>query len=215
MIPNESIFDDPIFQDDDDNLESDIIGSSFPHIEGIEYYKSLGYINKGDMIVTPPISKDVHVDHYVIHDKEPGWVSVMNSIAGENNWGCHSGAYTFDLTQKALVYECLPYAEDEMKKANKIMGFVPENDPWIASMRCVKPLDDEDEYNYMAGLFRASDYQEYNVFACCSINEPQSRSIPFEDTGIVFLGVFALDRVESFIQRRIFLHQVSDRMNLK
>ena len=213
MKPN--LFDDLYEIEDEKNIDDELIDGHYPHTDNVENYKSRGYIKKGDIIETPPISKDVHVGRYVTPSKEPGFVSVMNTISGEDNWECHSGDYTFNLTKATLVYECLPYAEEEMDEAKQQLCLAPKDDLWIASKRCANTQDPKKEYNFMAALFRASDIQKYNVFARCSINEPQSRSIPYEDSGIKFLGVFALDQEKSFIQRRIILHHVSDRMSLR
>ena len=214
MKPNANLFDDIYNIEDEKNNDTDFTDDHFPHTDIIEYYKSRGYIKEGDIIEIPLISKDVHVGRYVTPSKEPDFISVMNTISGEDNWGCHSGAYTFNLTKATLVYECLPYAEEEMDEAKQLC-LVPKDDLWIASKRSANTHDSKEEYDYMAALFCASDKQEYNVFACCSIHEPQSRSIPCEDWGIKFVGVFALDRFNSFIQRRIILHHVSDRMSLR
>lgn len=212
MKPN--LFDDLYEIEDEKNIDDELIDGHYPHTDNVENYKSRGYIKKGDIIEIPLISKDVHVGRYVTPSKEPGFISVMNTISGEDNWGCHSGAYTFNLTKATLVYECLPYVEEEMDEAKQLC-LAPKDDLWIASKRSANTHDSKEEYDYMAALFCASDKQEYNVFACCSIHEPQSRSIPCEDWGIKFIGVFALDRFNSFIQHRIIFHQVSDRMRLQ
>ena len=181
----------------------------------IDDYKYCGYISVGNIIETPPVQVEIELENHVFQETKPGWVDVIESIAGEGNWGCHSGSYYFDLSKETIVYECLPYAEEETNEAlAKELGLRPNEGKWLVSK--VRAEDNIDDYYHFASeLFQGSEGQRYNVFAICSKNDIHATSFKYEEMGLMFLGVFALDRKKSFIHHRRIFHQIDKRLDLR
>lgn len=178
-------------------------------------YKYRGYICLGDIIETPPAQVERELENHDFQETKPGWVDVIVSIAGEDNWGCDSGSYYFDLSKETLVYECLPYAEEETNEAvAKELGLSPNEGKWLVSK--VRAEDNIDDYYHFASeLFQGSEGQRYNVFAICSKNDIHATSFKNEEMGLMFLGVYALDRKKSFVHHRRIFHQIDKRLDLR
>lgn len=181
----------------------------------IDDYKYRGYIYIDDIIETPPAQVERELENHVFQDVKPGWVDVIESLAGEGNWGCHSGSYYFDLSKETIVYECLPNAEEETNEAlAKELGLNPNEGKWLISK--VRAEDNIDDYYHFASeLFQGSEGQRYNVFAICSKNDIHAASFKNEEMRLIFLGVFALDRKKSFIHHRRIFHQIGKRLDLR
>lgn len=219
MNPNStSLFDDDeLFPTSDDKDGShdeirEIIKARLPAIntsqpQPLDFWKELGHLKSGSRIETPPIQKEHDLDGHIIKMVEPGFVNVMNAIAG-NNWSCSSSQY-FDLSKEALVYECMPYAKNDMNVSlEKELELKPEDGKWLVSPLCAEDKIEE-IYDFACNLFKASENQKYNVFAICSLVDEKATSFKNEEMGLTFLGVYALDRKRSFVQRRLIFHQVS------
>lgn len=191
-----------------DNIRINYFPSSF------DEYKSRGHIYIGEIIETPPIQIERELNNRVFQETIPGWVDVIESIAGEGNWGCHSGSYTFDLSKETLVYECWPYAKEEMNAPlEKELGLCSEEKWLISKVRAEDYMDDY--YNFVSKLFQVSENQRYNVFAICSKNDIGATSFKYEEMGLMFLGVYALDRKKSFIHHRRIFRQIDKHLVLR
>jgi hypothetical protein len=212
MKPNSNVFFDDVYDmisPDDDEL----IRTYMPSF--IDDYKIRGYINEGDIIITPPIQKDIEINGHVSQFVEPGWVDVLNSFAGNGNWICQSKSDSFDLSKETLVYECFPYAKEELDDTlSKEVGLNFNDGKWIVSKHIIGDIND-DYYSFAAELFQVSENQRYNVFAVCSYKDLHSASLEYEEMGLIYLGVFAIDRKMSFIHHRRIFRQIDNRIELK
>jgi len=205
-------FNDPIF-DLDDPIPP------FPYdIDKYEHFKEKGSIKEEDIILTPPVQKDLNINGYKKQLTEPGWVDVMNSIAGEGKWGCHSSISFFDISRTTMLYEIEPYFTKEINNQSEELGLdTKKGNKWLISINYADCSEEnfDNYYSFVEKLFRALENQQYNVFTICSISDPTATSIKYEDMGIKFLGIYALDRKKSLLHRRLIFHHVSDWMSLQ
>lgn len=146
----------------------------------IENYQECKLVDRKDSIRLPGYV-NVKKDGFVV--PQPGFVTVMNHLYGEDNWIPVSGIkYLPGLNNRAWVYETLDYANGEI-------GDIYE-DPRDSVIG--DEVSDEDYKTLVDKIVSADKDAEIAIYAN---NEDK----------ITFFGVFKLDSIESILQHRLIL----------
>lgn len=193
-------------------LSDDSCTTDLSKVKYLIEFQKRGWIKKGDIIIAPRTNATINVDNYNINTKEPGFLKIMKEMFGDD-WHCNDGVgcgmkdfYFKNLKELAFLYEINSYANNEKKIGNDLMG--EEYGEWIAARSDVKNLDNY--RSFINEINSVADNKRFTIFANCSIKNHNAEKMEEGDEGIIFLGMFAFDKVATLYHKRIILHLVSD-----
>lgn len=147
----------------------------------IENYHECKLVGRKDSIRLPGYA-NINRDGFVV--PQPGFVTVMNHLYGEDNWIPVTGIkFLPDLNKRAWVFETCEYANGEI-------GDIYD-DPCDSVIG--DEVSDEDYKTLVDKIVSADKDAEISIYA----NN--------EDKTLTFFGVFKLDSIESILQHRLIL----------